>query len=110
MVGLAKHTAEADLWYNKGPIEARIAYKIHSRFTVSPTWVGPTLKELDAERTLGASVSYQVNKHFGLRLQGNNLTNERARFSSDNNPQHLANDGGYQVYGRSVLFDISFKY
>ncbi len=110
MVGLAKHTAEADLWYNKGPIEARIAYKIHSAFTVSPTWVGPTLKELAAERTLGASVSYQVNKHIGLRLQGNNLTNERARFSSDNNPQHLANDGGYQVYGRSVLFDVSFKY
>ena len=110
MVGLAKHTAEADLWYNKGPLEARIAYKIHSPFTVSPTWVGPTLKELAAEQTLGASVSYQVNKHFSMRLQGNNLTNERARFSSDNNVQHLANDGGYQVYGRSLLLDFSFKY
>jgi TonB-dependent receptor len=110
MVGLAQHTAEMDLWYNTGPFEARVAYKIHSPFTVAPTWVGTTLKELAAEQTLGASVSYQFNKHWSVRLQGNNLTNERARFSSDNNPQHLSNDGGYQVYGRSVLLDFSFQY
>ena len=110
MVGLAKHTGEFDLWYNHGPVEARVAYKVHSPFTVSPTWTGPVLKELAAEQTLGASVSFQLNKHTSIRLQGNNLTNERARFSSDNNPQHLSNDGGYQVYGRSFLADVSFRY
>jgi outer membrane receptor protein involved in Fe transport len=110
MVGLAKNTAEVDLWYNNGPFEARVAFKYHSPFTVAPTWVGTTLKELAAEQTLGASVSYQFNKHTGVRLQANNLTNERARFSSDNNPQHLSNDGGYQVYGRSVLLEFSYHF
>ncbi|MEO8114945.1 MAG: TonB-dependent receptor [Phenylobacterium sp.] len=110
MVGLAKHTGEFDVWYNNGPLEARVALKYHSAFTVAPTWTGTTLKELAAETTLGASVSYQFNDHFSMRLQGNNLTNERARFSSDNNPQHLSNDGGYQVYGRSFLLDFAYKY
>jgi hypothetical protein len=32
------------------------------------------------------------------------------RFSTDNNRQDLANDGGYQVYGRSYLLDIGFKF
>jgi hypothetical protein len=38
------------------------------------------------------------------------LTNERARFSADNNPQNLANDGGYQVYGRSYLLDFGLTF
>ena len=109
-VGYARTTAEIDLWYSNHGFESRLGYKYHSPFTVAPTWVGTTLKQLAAEQTLGASVSYQFNKHWSVRLQGNNLTNERARFSSDNNPQHLSNDGGYQVYGRSVLLDFSFQY
>jgi iron complex outermembrane recepter protein len=109
MVGLTKHTAEADLFYNKDGFEARIAYKYHSPTTVAPTWVGTTLKKEDAEGILDASVSYQWNEHIGVRLQGRNLTNEPNRFTSDNNIQNLSNDGGYQVFGRSFLFDISYK-
>ena len=110
MVGLAKNTAEFDTYYSKSGFEARLAVKYHSPFTVAPTWVGTTLKELAAETSLDASVSYQLNKMIGLRFQARNLTNERARFSSDNNPQDLSNDGGYQLYGRSYLADISFRF
>jgi iron complex outermembrane receptor protein len=109
MVGLAHTTTEADLFYNKGGFESRVAWKHHSAFTVAPTWVGTTLKELAPEDILDASVSYTFNKNWSVRVQGHNLTNERARFSADNNPQDLANDGGYQVYGRSYLFDVAFK-
>ena len=35
--------------------------------------------------------------------------NERAS-ATDNNPQNLANDGGYQVYGRSYLFDFGVTF
>jgi hypothetical protein len=45
-----------------------------------------------------------------VRLQGRNLTNERARFDTDNNPQNLANDGGYQIYGRSYLLDVALRF
>jgi iron complex outermembrane receptor protein len=109
MVGLTKNTAELDLFYNRGGFEGRIAYKYHSPNTVAPTWVGTTLKKEDAEGILDASMSYQWNEHIGLRLQGRNLTNEPNRFSSDNDIQNLSNDGGYQVFGRSFLFDISYK-
>ncbi|HMI19944.1 MAG TPA: TonB-dependent receptor [Sphingomonas sp.] len=110
MVGVAKNTAEFDTYYNQGGFEARVAFKYHSPFTVAPTWVGTVLKRLAAEKTIDASVSYQLTKAIGLRFQARNLTNERARFTSDNNVQDLANDGGYQLYGRSYLADISVRF
>ena len=110
MVGFARGTSEVDLFYNKGGFESRVAAKHHTPFTVAPTWVGTTLKMLDAETTLDASVSYTFAKMWSVRLQGRNLTNERARFTTDNNPQNLANDGGYQVYGRSYLFDVGVTF
>ena len=110
MVGLARGTSELDLFYNKAGFESRVALKNHTAFTVAPTWVGTTLKMLAPETTLDASVSYTFEKYWTVRLQGSNLTNERARFSTDNNPQNLANDGGYQVYGRAYLFDVGVKF
>jgi iron complex outermembrane receptor protein len=110
MVGFARGTSEFDLFYNKAGFESRVALKNHTAFTVAPTWVGTTLKMLAPETTLDASVSYTFEKQWTVRLQGSNLTNERARFSTDNNPQNLANDGGYQVYGRSYLFDVGVKF
>ncbi len=110
MVGFARATSEFDLFYEKVGFETRVALKHHTAFTVAPTWVGTTLKMLAPETTLDASVGYVFPKNWSIRLQGRNLTNERARFSTDNNPQNLANDGGYQVYGRSYLLDFGFKY
>ena len=110
MVGVAKNTAELDGFYSKGGFELRLAAKYHSRFTVAPTWVGTVLKSLDPETTLDASLSYQITKAIGLRFQARNLTNERSRMTSDNNIQNLSNDGGYQVYGRSYLADLSFRF
>ena len=110
MIGLAKNTSELDLFYNQGGFESRVAWKHHTEFTVAPTWVGTTLKGLAPESILDASVSYQWNQQWTVRLQGHNLTNERARFSSDNNPQNLSNDGGYQVYGRSYLLDVGVRF
>jgi iron complex outermembrane receptor protein len=110
MVGFARGTSEFDLFYNHAGFESRVALKNHTAFTVAPTWVGTTLKMLAPETTLDASVSYSFAKSWSVRLQGRNLTNERARFTADNNPQNLANDGGYQVYGRSYLFDVGVTF
>lgn len=110
MVGVAKHTAQLDGFYGQGPFEARLSMKHHSPFTVAPTWVATQLKRLDAETMFDASVSYQLTKQVGLRFQARNLTNERSRSSEDNNRYNLANGGGYQVYGRSCLMDVSLKF
>ena len=104
--GLAKHTGEFDLWYSKAGFEGRVAYKIHSPFTYIQGWNSQSLSRLDWERTLEASISYQWNEHIAFRLQGRNLTNSVSRSYLDNNPDQLAR---YDVFGRSYLFDISFK-
>ena len=109
MIGLAKHTAEFDTYYSKGPFEVRLGVKYHSPFAVTPTWVGTSLKELAAETLVDASASWQITSRLGVRVQARNLTNERARFTSDNNVQNLAADMGYQLYGRSYLMDLSLS-
>jgi outer membrane receptor protein involved in Fe transport len=109
MIGLARGTSEFDVYYSKGGFESRIAAKHHTPFTVAPTWTGTTLKQLADETTLDASVSYEWNKRWSFRLQGHNLTNERGLFTVDNDPNHLSNDSGYDLFGRSYLFDVGLK-
>lgn len=110
MVGAAKHTAQVDGFYSKGPFEARVAVKYHSPIVVAPTWVATAVKELASETMVDASISYQLTDKIGLRFQARNITNERARFTTDNNRANLAGDGGYQVYGRAYLADVSIKF
>ncbi len=110
MVGLAKGTSELDLSYSKGGFESRLAWKHHTDFTVAPTWVGTTLKNLAAESILDISFSYDWAQRYSVRLQGHNMTNERGLFTTDNNPQNLANDSGYDVFGRSYLADFAVKF
>jgi TonB-dependent receptor len=112
MVGVARNTGEFDLFFNAGGFESRLAYKVHSAFTVAPTWVGTVLAQNGAEHTLDASMSYQY-KNIGFRLQGRNLTNDPGITTTDNNVQNLGGGGnttGYNVYGASYLFDVSWKY
>jgi iron complex outermembrane recepter protein len=110
IIGLAKHTSQLDLFYNKGGFETRVAWKHHSPFTVAPTWVGTTLKQLGEEDLFDASLSYSWSDRYTVRLQGHNLTDERGLLVSDNISQNLSNDGGYQVYGRSYLLDFGVRF
>lgn len=110
MVGLAKDTSEFDIYYDQGGFEARVGWKHHSPFTVAPTWVETALKTLDSEDIVDASISYAWNQYWSVRLQGANLTNQAARFSTDNNPENLANDAGYQLYGREYQLSLGLKF
>jgi len=110
IVGLAKHTSQLDLFYNRGGVEVRGAWKHHSPFTVAPGWVATVLKQIGEEDLFDASISYSWNDRYSVRLQGHNLTDERGLLNSDNMPQNLSNDGGYQVYGRSYLLDFGIRF
>jgi len=110
IVGLAEHTSQLDLFYNKGGFETRVAWKHHSPFTVAPGWVATVLKQLGDEDLFDASISYSWNDRYSVRLQGHNLTDERSLLLSDNMSQNLSNDGGYQVYGRSYLLDFGVRF
>lgn len=116
MGGLAKNSDEFDLFYDRGGFEARIATKYHSSFTMIPGWASGQLDTLDPEVTVDATVSYQWNDNLGFRLQGLNLTNQVTRFSGgrqagdalrgSNDPNDLA---AYSVFGRTFMFDVSYK-
>lgn len=109
MVGLAKSMSELALDYNQGGFEARVDWKYHGPFTAVPTWTPTALKTLAAENIFDASASYSFNPQLSVRLQALNLTNERTLYSVDNNPEHLANDQGYQLYGRTYTLMLSLK-
>ncbi|SFF85491.1 TonB-dependent receptor [Novosphingobium sp. CF614] len=106
-VGLAKFTGEVDLWYSHAGLDARVALKHHTPFTVIYGWDASQLTRLESETTLGASISYEVVKNVTVRLQANNLTNQAARFYWNNDPQQLAR---FEKYGRSYLMDLTIKY
>lgn len=107
MVGLAKVTSEVDLWYSQFGIDARLGFKHHSPYTVIYGWDASKLVRLESENLLGFSASYQFNKHFSVRFQANNLTNQISRYYWNNDPQQLAR---YDNYGRSYLLDFTYKY
>ncbi len=106
-VGLAKFTGQADLWYSGHGFEARISAKYHSPFTVIYGWDASRLTRLEAETTLGASISYSITDNIAVRVQANNLTNQVARFYWNNDPNQIAR---YEKYGRNYLADVTFKF
>jgi TonB-dependent receptor len=110
MVGLTDSTGEFDIFYNRGGFEARVAFKHHGEFTAAPRWQGTFLIQQSPEDTVDASVSYDLGDHWSFRLNGRNLTDEPSRRSVNNNVQQLANEGGYQLFGRTFLFDVAFRY
>lgn len=104
--GFAKHTAEADLWYSYDGFEARLALKYHSPYTVINGWDSQELLGLAAETTLDFSATYQWSENIGLRFEAHNLNNQPERMYWNNDPNELAY---YNIYGRSYLFDITYK-
>ena len=106
-VGLATFTSETDLWYSGHGIYARVGLKHHSPYTAIFGWNAAVLTRLDSETTLGASISYAINRSLSVRFQANNLTNQAARYYFNNDPNQIAR---FEKYGANYLADITFKY
>lgn len=116
MAGLAHNSDVLDIWYNKGAFEARISMKYHSAFTMIPGWAEGQLDTLDPETQFDFNASYQWNDHIGVRFQALNLSDQVSRFSGgrhagdalrgSNDPNDLA---GYSTFGRTFMFDVSYK-
>jgi iron complex outermembrane recepter protein len=74
IIGLSKHTASAQVYYEQGPIGLRLQYKYRSRY-LKPF-------ELNANRfaqpnqTLDASATIDLSKQIRLRFEALNLLNE----------------------------------
>ncbi len=107
MAGVAEHTATVDVWYSNYGFDARLGWQYHSGFTTGFEWAGSELRGLSDQTSVNLSVSYAINDHFSVRLQGNNLNNEPLVLTQNNNELDLRR---YDVYGRSYMLDFTFKY
>lgn len=111
--GLARHTAEADFWYNDGKFEVGIGYKYHSPYSNAFGWDGSNLARVKSEGTVDVYAGWRVNDNVRLKLAANNLTNTPFRGYIGNQPNRLGNpngQGGYQYYGRRISLEAIVTY
>lgn len=76
--GVSEHQANFVLWYQKGDLQARIAYNYRSeRYNGNGNPSGHTLSYYTAPTEyVDASINYQLNEHIELYVQGSNITEE----------------------------------
>jgi TonB-dependent receptor len=83
LAGISKHTVNAVLFYEKGPLSARAAYNWRSDFLITPRDdifpFSPIWQESGGQ--LDASVFYTVNDHLKVGVQGVNLLDQVTRTS-----------------------------
>ena len=111
--GLAKHTAEADFWYNDGTFDVGIGYKYHSPYTNVLGWNSSQLSRLKSEASVDLYAGWRINDQVRLKLSVNNLTNTPFRAYIDNQPNRLGNkngSGGYQYYGRRISLEATVAF
>lgn len=104
--GLSKHVGNFTLWYYKYNIDAKLSYNYRSSFTRVGSWDPTEITTLGSERTVDASIGYEVTPKFKLMLQGQNLTNEASTSYFDNDPSHI---GSYLDWGRRYLIGFSYS-
>jgi TonB-dependent receptor len=78
LAGVSKHTVNAVLFYEKGPLSMRAAYNWRSDFLQTPRDVIFPFSPIYGESTgqLDASIFVTVNEHLKLGVQGVNLLDE----------------------------------
>lgn len=78
LAGVSEHTINAVVFYEKGPLAARLAYNWRSEFLQTPRDVIFPFSPIYVESTgqLDGSIFYTVNDRLKLGLQGVNLLDE----------------------------------
>lgn len=81
--GTSKHTVNATLFYEKGPVALRAAYNWRSEYLQTPRDVIFPFSPIYGEATgqLDASIFFAINERIKLGVQGVNLTDEVTRTS-----------------------------
>ena len=103
--GLMKHNGGVTLWYEKAGYEARISANYHSAFVRNPTWNAGQLIENEAETYLTLNLAKQITPNIQLRFGIDNLTNQKAVYTSANIPVQQE----VTEFGRRFNLGLSFK-
>jgi TonB-dependent receptor len=103
--GLMRHNGGVTLWYEKAGYEARLSANYHSKFVRNPTWGAGQLIENDAETYLTLNLAKQLTPQIQLRFGVDNLTNQKAVYTSSNIPIQQE----VTEFGRRFNLGLSFK-
>jgi TonB-dependent receptor len=74
--GLSKNSYNLGLWYDKGPINARIAYNYRDRYYTGGVDVSKNPIFIEKTGYLDAKIQYRYNDHVTFSLEGKNLSNQ----------------------------------
>lgn len=103
--GVAENTYNAVLFYEKGPLAARVSYSWSDEILNAVGTANVATLNSDAFGSLDASLSYTVNDHLSVFVNAINLTGEVQRqFVGD----HLF--GGYTDYGRTWSLGLRARF
>lgn len=73
--GMSRHSYNAAVYYEKGPLQARLAYNWRDKYFSYENWGGNAY--IAAYGQLDASLSYAISEQFSLTLDAVNLSNQR---------------------------------
>ena len=111
--GLSETVANLTVYYEKDGVQARISNRYRSEFLgeVAGFGNGRTLRQVGAESIVDAQIGYQFEsgplEGLSALFQVNNLTDEPFYTYENNDKRRLID---YQVYGRTYLFGLNYRY
>ncbi|WP_447910618.1 TonB-dependent receptor [Brevundimonas bullata] len=107
LTGQSKNTANATLYYEKGPLQARISAAHRSQYLLSfPGANGNSEEGINGTTNIDASLSYDFTDSLTFSLEGINLTDEYV----DRYVDVADRVSDYRHTGREVAIGLRWKY
>lgn len=107
LTGQSKNTANATLYYEDGPFQARISAAHRSQYLLSfPGANGNSEEGVNDTTNIDASMSYDITDNLTFSLEGINLTDEYV----DRYVDVLDRVSDYRHTGREVAVGLRWKY
>lgn len=104
--GMSKNSYNLSLWYDQGPINARIAYNYRDAYYSGLNDVSGNPNFVDKTGYLDAKIQFRINPQFTVSLEGKNLTDQgQTTYSGD---IYRLNELAFS--GRRYFASVSFKY
>ena len=108
LLNLSKHAANATLYYERGPLQARVSVNYRDKYLTAV----PGRYNQDVQGTLSttffdASTSYRITDKLTVSLEALNLSNEKDISYIDSKAQRFEN---YRVAGRQFFMGVRYTY
>ncbi len=104
--GLSKNSYNLALWYDRGPINARVAYNYRDRYYTGGNDVSGNPNFSEKTGYLDAKIQYRMNDNITFSLEGKNLTDQEE--ITDAGDPYRVNELAFS--GRRYYLSASYKF